>query len=322
MEIRLRRIGGIAIAAAFGAATLAACAGGQAAGTGSSSASSARRLLHESRIGSRRLHSGAIVLRAKVTPAGSTALSGPLTVSLNGRFEQTNADRVPDTDFTIALSADSQQLSVGLITTADAAYVRYDGSWYRVPASQLARLRRSLPAAGATSALPKLGITPLHWLRDPQIVGEATVDGVATTEVSARVDVGALLADLQRLLSRHAALEHSKLGSAISPAQRRQLAAAVHDPTVELFVARGDHTLRRIALSLRVPVTGALASMSGVHSAAVAATLDYRPLRNPRPITAPSGAQPFGKLRGRLDRLGLGLGGAVSGSGSSTASTW
>ena len=53
--------------------------------------------------------------------------------------------------------------------------------------------------------------------------------------------------------------------------------------------------------------------MSGVHSAAVAVTLDYANLRNPRPITAPSGAQPIASSR-PLDRLGLGLGGAVSGS--------
>jgi hypothetical protein len=181
-------------------------------------------------------------------------------------------------------------------------------------------LRKSLTAAGGAASLPGLSVSPLRWLTDPQLVGDRTVGGTPTTEVRARIDVGALADELGTLLAKEAAnpaLRTSGLPAKLTAAERRQLVAELQNPTVELFIGTADHTLRRagLHLNLKVPAQAA-AKLSGISSVGVAVTVDYAQLNRPQTITAPARVKPYSQLGPQLSGLEQPLEGSTGTTGS------
>jgi hypothetical protein len=268
------------------------------------------------------IHSGVLSLQATLTPQGAGSSSAPMTLSFGGPFQQRGSAGQTESDFTVALAVDGQRLSFGLRTTSSAAFMQVAGTWYRLPAKQFVQLRKSLGSAGsATGALPGLSVTPLRWLSDPQVVGDAAVDGVPTTEVRARLDVAAFAGDLAGLLAKQSsnpALKRSGVPTTITPAQRRQLVAALQHPWVDVFIGRDDHLLRRATLDVGVKVPAKRsAQLGGVKSLGATVTLDYAQLNQPQTITAPSAAKPYSQLSRQL----LGLGSSLSSATGSSASS-
>jgi hypothetical protein len=285
---------------------------------------SAQSLLRESLKGQHWITSGVLSLRATVTPHGSTAGTSPITISFGGPFENLGAGRGTESDFTVAVTGAGQRLSLGLRTTATAGYLRLDGSWFRLPATQFAQLRKRLAGSSGAgpASLPGLSVSPLKWLGDPQRLGDATVDGTPTTEVRARIDVGALAVELGTLLAKEATNPALRTaGSKLSAAQRRQLVAELNDPTVELFIGRADHMLRRAALdmSLTPPATTA-AKLPGISSVGVAVTVDYAQPNRPQAITAPAQVTPYSQLGQQLSGLEQLLEGSTARTSGSSAS--
>jgi hypothetical protein len=311
------------------ATAVSACAGtgnGSSGNSASGSVSTAQSLLRQSLQGEHRITSGVLSLRATVTPHGSTAASTPITVSFGGPFQNLGSGRGTESDFTVAVAAAGQRLSLALRTTATAGYMRLDGSWFRLPAKQFAQLRKSLAGSGGSgpASLPGLSVSPLKWLRDPQLLGKATVDGTQTTEVRARIDVGALASELGTLLAKEAAnpaLRTSGLPTKLTAAERRQLVSELRAPTVELFIGSADHTLRRAALDLNLKVPAKTASkLPGVSSVGVAVTVDYADLNRPQTITTPPRVKPYSQLGLKLSGLEQSLEGSAEGTTSGSAS--
>ncbi len=312
------------VVAATAVSACAASGDGGSSNPGLSSAASAtpQSLLRESLEGKQRITSGVLSLRATVTLHGSTTSSAPITVSFSGPFQSLGSGHRIESDFTLTAAAAGQRLSLGLLTTGSAGYLRLNGSWFRLPAKQFSQLRTSLAASGQGS-LPGLSVSPLTWLRDPQRLGNATVDGVPTTEVQARVAVGALADQLGALLTREAAnpaLHSAGLPAKLSGAERRQLVAELHSPTVELFIGNADHLLRRAVLGLTVKVPAAAAAkLPGISSLGVGVTANYAQLNRPQTITAPKSVKPYSQLGQQLSGLANQLGGSVTRSGGSGA---
>jgi hypothetical protein len=311
------------------ATAVSACAGtgnGSSGNSASGSVSTAQSLLRQSLQGEHRITSGVLSLRATVTPHGSTAASTPITVSFGGPFQNLGSGRGTESDFTVAVAAAGQRLSLALRTTATAGYMRLDGSWFRLPAKQFAQLRKSLAGSGGSgpAALPGLSVSPLRWLRDPQLLGNATVDGTQTTEVRARIDIGALATELGTLLAKEAtnpALRTSGLPTKLTANERRQLVSELRAPTVELFIGSADHTLRRAALDLNLKVPAKTASkLPGVSSVGVAVTVDYAELNRPQTITTPTRVKPYSQLGQQLSGLEQSLEGSAEGTTSGSAS--
>jgi hypothetical protein len=308
------------------ATAISACAGSGDGTSGSSgSASTAQSLLRDSLQGKHRITSGVLSLRATVTPHGSTASSTPITISFGGPFESLGSGGATESDFTVAVAAGGQRLSLGLRTTTTAGYLRLNGSWFRLPAKQFAQLRKSLAASDGSglASLPGLSVDPLKWLSDPQLLGDATVDGTQTTEVRARVDVRALADELGTLLAKEAAnpgLRSSGVPAKLTAAQRRQLLSELNNPTVQLFIGSADHTLRRAALdlSLKLPAKTA-AKLPGISSLGVAVTVDYAQLNRPQTITAPAQVKPYSQLGQQLSGLAEQLEGSAAGTTGSSA---
>lgn len=281
------------------------------------------------------IRSGVIMLELKVTPSGSASIRGPIELSFGGPFTTSGARRPPESDFTIAISAQGQSGALEVISARGRAYVTVGGQSFRIPDSSYRRLASgfgSLAASGAGSgsragALSKLGIEPLHWLAHPRIVGEAEVGGVATTRIRAGLDAGAMLGDLSTLLARAGSLGVSGTGSlphGIPAAVQRSIAGALRSARVSVWTGRRDRLLRRLTVVARVRVTGQTRRLlGGMRSAAAKFSFQYSHVNQPQTITVPAQTAPYSVFRAEvttfLDEVAGGALGSSLGAGAGSA---
>jgi len=281
--------------------------------TACGAAQSPSQLLKDTFAGSHKVTSGNIDVDLTLTPSGSSTLTSPITLSFKGPFQDFGKGRVPNSEFTLSLSAlDRSLLSIGLESLDGRGYVSLGGASYALPASAYRQIEAGLRKTGTGSAssagiLGKLGIDPLRWLIDPTVAGSATVGGASTTHIRAGVNLGALVDDIGTFLSKASSLGvpgAGKIATSISSSAKAKILAAVRVPRVDIWTGTGDNTLRKLAVSLTIPVTGATSSqLGGLKSAAVTLAVTYQDLNQPQRITAPAGVQPFSQFKSQLQTL-------------------
>lgn len=220
------------------------------------------------------------------------------------------AGRLPESDFTIAISAQGHHAGLQVISAGGRAYITLAGHSYRMPASSYRRLASgfgAVPGAGRGSGsglFAKLGISPLRWLEHPRIVGQARVGGAATTEIRGRLDAGAMLQDLSTLLGKAGSLGVSGAASlphGIPQATRRSIARALGSPRVTVWTGSSDKLLRRLRVAATVPVTGPTRTLlGGMRAARVTFGLWYSQINQRQRITAPAAAAPFSAFRAEV----------------------
>jgi hypothetical protein len=322
-----RRTALITLLALVAAVAVAACGSATSGSSGNPNT-----LLKETFSGIHKVSSGNLNLSLTIDPAGSSTLSGPITLSFGGPFQTRGSGKLPESNFTISGSAVGESVSLGIISTGTAGYVTLEGASYQLPQATFQKLESSFAQLGSTgssssgsSTLSKLGIQPLHWLTNPTIVGTENVGGAQTTHIHAGVNVPALLSDLNTVLERSSSLggtATNSLRSGLSAATRQKLAAAVKNPSVDVWTGNSDHTIRRLTIALTLPVTGKASSeLGGMTSADINLTLQYADLNQPQTITAPTSLQPFSQFQTKVDAFIQGLSGAAGGliGGSSSA---
>jgi hypothetical protein len=326
--LRFRTIG-TALVAGLAAVALAACGSSGSSGQASS-------LLKQTFSGKHTVNSGNITVSLTLNPSGSSTLKGPLTLSFGGPFASLGTGKLPKSNFTVGFSALGRTGSLGILSTGTAGYVTLSGKSYQLPASTFTQLESSFSSLTSSSggssgsgALSKLGIDPLHWLVNPTVVGNESVGGANTTHIQAGIDVPKLLDDLGTFLAKAPSLGISGVGkvpSSISPATRQRIASAVRQPRFDVWTGTGDKTLRKLAISLVLPVTGQISSLlGGLSSAQISLTMKYADLNQPQTINAPSSVAPYSqfqaKVRSFLSALQSGLGTAGLGSSSGGSSS-
>lgn len=324
--LRFRTISAL-LGAVLAAFALAACGSSGNAGQASS-------LLRETFSGKHTVNSGNVKVSLSLHPSGSSTLKGPLTLSFGGPFASLGTNKLPKSNFTVSFSALGRQGSLGILSTGSAGYVTVSGKSYQLPPATFQQLESSFSSLTSSSggssgsgALGKLGIDPLHWLVNPAVVGNESVAGASTTHIRAGIDVAKLLDDLDTFLAKAPSLGVSGLGkvpSNISPATRQRIASAIRQPRLDVWTGTADKTLRKLAISLVLPVTGQLSSLlGGLSSAHIALTMQYADLNQPQTINAPSSVAPYSqfqaKLRSLLSALQGGLGGSLGGTGSASS---
>ncbi len=317
----------IALAAALAAVTLAACG---------SSSQNASTLLKQTFSGTHTVNSGSLSVELALNPSGSTTIKGPITVSFGGPFASMGKNKLPESNFDLAASAEGHSGSLGILSTGSAGYVTLKGTSYQLPSATFQQLESSFSSltssAGSSSGsgtLSKLGIDPLHWLVHPTIAGHDQVGGASTTHIRAAINVSALLSDMNTFLGRAKSLGvsgASKLPSSISSQTASQIASAVRQPRFDVWTGDSDKTLRRMVISLTLPVTGQLSSLlGGLSSTQMSLTMQYADLNKPQTISAPASVAPFSqfqsKLQSFLTSLQSTLSGATSSGSTSSGST-
>jgi len=311
---------------------LAAVAAGLALAACGSSSGEATTLLHQTFSGPHRINSGNLNFRVTVNPSGSSTLKGPITISFGGPFQSLGTGKLPASAFTVSIGAMGSNGSLTLTSTGTHGYVTFQGDSYELPQATFQRLESSFTQLGSSPGassgsglLGKLGIQPQHWLTNPQVVGDETVGGVTTTHIRAGINVAALLNDFNTFLGRASSLGVSGAGSlphGISQATRNRIATEVQNPRFDVWTGTNDKTIRRLQITLSLPVSGQTSTLlGGLRSAVIALTMQYADLNQPQTITAPSPVLPYSQFQAKLRTLLQGLQGGLSGALSGGASS-
>jgi hypothetical protein len=299
---------------------LAACGSSSGGSSGSPGT-----LLNQTFTGSHKVTSGILNLTLTIDTSGSTALSGPITLSFGGPFQTRGAGKLPESNFTVSASALGRSASLGILSTGSSGYVTLQGTSYQMPQATFQKLESSfaqLASTGSSSknsgTLAKLGIQPLRWLTHPTTVGTETVGGAQTTHIHAGVNVPALLSDLNTFLQKASSVTNvsgaSQLKSGLAPATRQKIAAAVRNPSFDVWTGTSDKTIRRLTIGLTLPVTGTISTeLGGVKSADIGLTMQYSDLNQPQTISAPKTVRPYGEFQSKVSAFVQQLDSAASG---------
>jgi hypothetical protein len=284
------------LAAALVAVGVAACGGSGA------SRPDAAKLLSQSFGGSSaKVHSGDISITLNANLGGIALLAGkPLSVQAAGPFSE-SAGQFTAFDLSATVSFGGSAIPLGLLSTGKALYLQFGGTNYAMPASIDSALQQAMASSasggGSSGALSALGIDPSSWLSDPTDVGTATVGGVATDHITARVDVAKLVGDLQKALASSSSASGSSTGA--TGAALGQLASAISSANVDIFTGTSDHIVRelRLALSFTVPQADR-SSLDGLSGGSFKLDLTLTNLNAPETIKPPSSSQPLSGLLG------------------------
>jgi hypothetical protein len=320
----IRRLGPF-MAAIVAVLALTACGSSSSSGGSSGSAQS---LLKQTFSSGHSVKSGVLGFALTLKPTGSSTLTTPITLSLDGPFQSRGSGKLPQSDFTIGVSALGRHGSLGVISTGNAGYVNLQGTNYQLPQADFQKLEQSFTSAQSSggsenSGLAQLGINPQHWLTKPSVVGTETVNGDATTHIRAGVDVNALIGDLNTFLAKTAKnTASSSIPSQIPQATQQKIAAAVKNATVDVWTGKSDTTLRKLALNLSVPITGKVSTeLGGMTSTGIGLTVQYSKLNQPQSIATPTGVHPYSEFTAKLQSIGQALTGALGGSALGSGST-
>ena len=305
---------------------LAACGG---------SSDDATTLLKQTFGGAHKVNSGKLAIVLRVDPSGSSTLKAPITLSFGGPFQSLGKGKLPQSNFDVSLSSAGNSGSISVLSTGTNGYVTFQGQSYQLPAASFQKLESSfsqsasspVSSSGGTNVLAKLGIQPLHWLRNPTIVGTENVGGSSTTHIRASVNVPALLADFNTFLARAASVGVSGAANfphGISAASRERIASEVRNPRFDVWTGTSDKTIRKLQIGLTLPVTGQISTLlGGLSSAAIGLSMQYSDLNQPQSITAPSSVQPYSQFQTKLRTFEQGIQNTLAGqaSGGSTGSS-
>lgn len=269
----------------------------------------------------RPVQSADITFDLTVDAEGAPGLEEPLRLRVTGPYRAGGGRRLPSFDWDVAFSGAGQNVSAGLVSTGENAFVTFLGNAYEVGEREVARKNRELARAGRDrprGSLEDLGIDPRDWVVGAQDEGGEKVAGVDSTHLSGRIDVARMLADLGQVKRGASGRGHHRL----SEAERRALAAAVEENRFDAWVARGDETIRRLdgEVELRAPEDrresprsgrGPLGALAAAERARIEFSLELTDVGGDQRIQAPANPRPLSELGRALE--GMGREGAMGG---------
>lgn len=283
-----------------------------------------------------RVQSGVIDLSLDVNVEGDQG--GEFSATLTGPFQSEDDAKLPELDLeaTADASGSGQDFNFegGLITTADAAFVNYNGTDYEVDRSIYDQVKTQFEQTAEQNkeaqedpgeAFKALGIeNPEELLTNLTNEGEEDVEGTTTTHISGDLDVDRTVEAFKEGLNSSALEALGATGQLPSGAQLDQVKDAVKEASFDIYTGTDDDILRRFTLALLIePPSG-----SGVNSVDVNFDLTLGGVNEDQTIEAPADARPLSDLLeqfgidpsslGALGGLG-GLGGTGGGTGTTPA---
>jgi hypothetical protein len=323
-------------------ALVAPAAAVTACGSSSASSEDAQKVVNETFNGKKTVDSGKLTLdaSAKLDASGVAAqqLKDPITLKVSGPFQSRGETELPALDLDLVVSGGGQDFSAGAVSTGDKGYISYQGKDYAVPDKIFQQYKSNFAAQQKKDKsknqldLAALGIDPQKWLTDPKNEGVEKVAGADTIHVSAGVNVGALLDDVDDLLKRSDQLgltkqQEQQLPTKLSPSAKKQIEDSVKKAKVDIFTGKDDKTLRRLELEVAFNLPQSLRNQSqGLNGGDVKLNVELADLNQKQDITPPANARPWSELQQQLGLSTLGgasggggfFGGSSSGSGKGT----
>jgi hypothetical protein len=313
----------LALAAALG---VAACGGSGGGGGGD-----ATTLLKDTFGADHPIRSGRVDANLDVDLKGLAQFTEPLSLHLTGPFQSNGGKSLPDFALELDLASGTRPVTLGAVFAKGGAFLTIEGRSFDLGSDLYAAFRQGYEkakadsgSAGAQPSLSALGISPLRWLKDPQSEGTEDIAGTQTEHLSAGVDVPRLLDDVSTLLGKAKNVTSAggdatgaQVPTQLTADQRDAIARSVKSAKVDVWAGQKDHTLRKVALDVRVEVPEDVqARAGGLKTGHITLQLTLAQLNQPQKVAKPADARPLSELRASLEQLGL-----ISSSGSGTGTT-
>jgi hypothetical protein len=301
---------------------VAACGGGGGGG-GAGSSKDATSLVDTAFKHSIKSATIAIDVDAQIN--GISSLKGPLSLKVTGPYASSGGGKLPQFDFKASILGGGQSVPLAIRSTGDNLFLQLQGNWYEFGKDAVAKINQQLAQQKSQTggkSLSTFGINPLSWLRDAKNAGDTTLGGDKVSHVTATLDVAKLLDDLNSVVSK-ASVSGSTKPPQLTASQKQQIQNIVKDPHIDVYVAKADQTLRRLAATVNFSVPNdQRAKLQGLSGGTIKFSIEFSNVGQSISVSAPSNAQPLTSLAGLLGGSSLGAGSSgssSSGSGSSSA---
>jgi hypothetical protein len=249
------------------------------------------------------IESADLKLDASIQLKGSPGLERPLRVSAAGPF-RTNDGKLPSVDVELKIGSDGggQTVTTGFLSTGDRAFVKFQDVYYEQPESEVAKANESIAQnSGKRGSLRSLGLDPRSWLAEAKDEGEEEVAGVNTRHVSGKLDVEAVMRNLNRFVRRSGEALGGATGQAppdpLSEEDISKVGEVVRDPTFHVYVGEDDDIIRRVAgtVEFEVPEENR-EELGGIESGELKIELEFADVNGDQEIEAPANARPISAL--------------------------
>ena len=260
------------------------------------------------------VQSADLKIDAELQVQGVPQLDRPIRITANGPFKG-NENKLPSTNIELNVGAGGggQTVSTGFLSTGDRAFVKFQDVYYEQPRAEVAKANRSLAQneSGDETSLKELGLDPRRWLTGAQDRGEEKIAGVDTTHISGRLDVNAVLKDLNNFVRR----QQGAIGGATGGEAPKPLSAAdikaiedvVKDPTFEVYVGKDDDIIRRVSGRVEVEVPEQDRGKAGeIQGGSLQFSVELGNVNGDQKVEAPAKARPIADLTRSLGPGGLG----------------
>jgi hypothetical protein len=248
---------------------------------------------------------------------GVPQLRDPIRIKVTGPFKS-NAERsLPSWNLELAIAGGGSTFERRILSTGDRAFVQVDGSWYEVDPDDVERsnrnYRRQARENKGRRGIRALGVDPLSWVVDAKNEGSEEVAGAETDHISGQLDVGKMLADLNRLVQRTGGSlgEDGQRVPELTEQQLKDAEQIVRDPRFDVYVGQDDDRIHRFAADLDVEVPEQERSaLGGIQGGTVSAAFEFQNVGKVGDIDAPRNARPLSDLGGLGALGGSGRGGS------------
>jgi len=298
------------------AALAAVALAGVLAGCGDADSKEAKQILRRGFATSIPSANITIQLTGKVD--GIPQLSRPIRIQLAGPYRSNGSRSIPSLSWDVSIAGGGQAFSTGLLSTGQRAFVIFQGTAYELDPKTLSQLNARWTSRRTNlSGLGGLGLHPIDWVKNASKEGDAQVAGVKTTHVSASLDVGKMLSDLNHLRGSVSGLARTPK---LTSSEIDQVKKVVQSPTFDVYVGKADGRIRRIAANIEFKVPSkSRARLNGLQGGTVAFSIELASVGRPQRIAPPPHARPMSQLRQQLlGGLGRGLGGGIGALGGSS----
>jgi hypothetical protein len=252
---------------------------------------------------------------------GVRELKDPIKLNLQGPYQSGQSKTIPKVDWDIAVNAAGQSFSAGFVSTGKNAFVNFQGTNYEVGTQAVAQVNQQIEQTAAQNkkqGLSQFGVDPRNWIKDAKDEGGEKVAGAETTHVSAALDVGRFLDDVNKIVQRAGgSVQGGGKVPQLTPEERKKVEDVVKNPRFDVYVGEDDDTIRRLSADLKFDVPDdQQAKLQGLKGGALSFSIEFSEVGKPQTIKAPANARPITELTSKLGGLGGALGGS-RGSGSS-----
>jgi hypothetical protein len=236
---------------------------------------------------------------------GNPQLQQPVRVKVSGPYRSNGDGKLPDADWDVSISGGGQTFTIGLLTTADGAYLEFQGQSYTL-GDGIAKAVTGPPRGAGKGFFERLGVDPLEWVSEPVEEGDADVAGVPTRHVEGRIDVERTLRGLNEIVAKARTAVAGGPRAQLTDGQIEAASDAVDDPRFDAYVGKPDGKIRRVSIDLEFDVPeDSRRRVGGLEGGTVTLDVELAQVGQVKPVEPPKDARPIEELTKQLGGLGI-----------------